>query len=223
VAKGDTAVNAVHYGWRYLRDRGLRATVQAVWRRYIYCSVDQVVLSSSRIDQRAVDGVDEIRFRLGGPSDFYCLQEFDRSRGVTPRPHSGSGKVWRFLACDHENIVATRWYTDELPPYSLISRALTLKQGQLWAGDAFCLPEYRSRGIVRRLGLFAQAHLALQGYSEFVGAISVRNTPSLRMTLHDSTFICQITYRRLLFREALRISNTLPRHIHDVASRCVSE
>src|SRR5262249_62147257 len=91
--------------------------------------------------------------------------------------------------------------------YLLISRVITLKHGQLWAADAFCLPEYRNRAIVRRLGLFAQAQLAREGYTEFVGAISVMNIPSLRMTLHDSAFICRITYRRLLFNERLRISH----------------
>jgi len=211
-------LNAVRYSWRYLRHRGLRATVRAVGRRYVYCSRDLVVLKSSRIDPSAVDGVGEIRFRLGGPADVDGLREFDRSRGATPRPPSGNGQVWRFLACHREKIVATRWYSEDLPPYSLITRVLAPKRGQLWAGDVFCIPEYRSRGIVRRLGLFAQAHLALQGYTEFVSAISGQNIPSLRMHLHDSTFICQITYRRLLFREDLRISHEPPRHLHDLAA-----
>ncbi|HEX3175560.1 MAG TPA: hypothetical protein VHZ49_02710 [Methylomirabilota bacterium] len=195
----------IEYGRRYLRDRGVVATLQAVWRRYIYCSLDHVVLNSSRIDGAAADSLEEIRFRLAGPSDSNSIRRFDRARGVTPRPRTASAKVWRFLACDGETIVASRWYADELPPYSPISRVLALKSRQLWAGDTFCVPQYRSRGIARALGLFAQRHLATEGYTDFLGAISAANIPSLRMTLHDSTVICRIVYRRFLFHERLRV------------------
>jgi hypothetical protein len=201
---------AARYGWAYFRRNGVRAAVRAIIGRYIHRSVEYLVLCSRTIDQDAPDRVGDVVFRLATPSDRESLQRFDRARRVTQHPSLAPHREWCFLACDGDRIVATRRYTDTLPPQGLMSRVLRLTRGQLWAADVFCLPQYRNRGIARGLGLFAQRVLAAEGFTEFFGGITVANTASLRMTLHDSEFVCHVRYVRCVFRERLRLSRELP-------------
>ena len=78
--------------------------------------------------------------------------------------------------------------------------------------DIFCLPEYRSQGIGRRLALFGDRFLASRGYTESFAATEVTNTPSLRMSLHkgSSRPVSHVSYFRLLFYERLVISKDIP-------------
>lgn len=209
-------LDAARYGWAYVRHNGVRATLRGIARRYVYRSLHYIVLCSRTIDEHAADRVGDVVFRLATPADAEPLRRFDRCRRALRQPVLAPQREWRFIACDGDRIVATRRYTDALPRHALIARVVQLGEGQLWADDLFCLPQYRNRGIARRLGLFAQRVLAAEGFGEFLGSIRATNAASLRMTLHDSAFVCEAWYVRCLFYERLRISRDLPRHLREV-------
>lgn len=200
----------LRYGWSYLRHNGLVPTLSAFARRYVYRSLEHVIMCSRTIDQDAADHVGDVVLRLATPADAERLRRFDQAREAPHRPPLGVHREWCFIACDGDRIVASRRYMDELPSYRLVSRVVRLQPGQLWADDVYCLAEYRGRGIARSLGLFAQRVLATDGYRDFFGSISVTNAASLRMTLHDSDFVCHLRYVRLLLYERLRVSTEIP-------------
>jgi GNAT superfamily N-acetyltransferase len=163
----------------------------------------------------ADDHTGDVVFRLATPSDMARLDGIERYRaGSVQRRALQEDDGWFFVACRDDQIVAARRYSRTIPRQSVIARAVELRPDQLYGADAFCLPEYRSRGIIRLLGLFAMRYFASLGYKENLGAINVRNTPSLRMSRRKGTeLFCYVSCRRVLFWERLTVSTRFPEEV----------
>lgn len=205
-------MSALGYGWRYFRRHGLIPTVRAIIKRYVYRSYQAVITHNGLAGPPADDHVGNVTFRLATPSDLDHLAELERyGRGSTLRASVTEDNDWLFVACDGDRIVATRWVSRAVPPHGLMSRVVQLRQGQVWALDIFCLPEYRNKGIGRHLSLFSDRLLASRGYTAVLGAVTVFNTPSFHMHLHVGRHpFCYVSYFRFLFYERLLISKEIP-------------
>ena len=207
-----TVTAFIVHGWRYFRRRGLKATVRTMIHRFIYGFHKFVVYRTCLAGPPAADHVRDIMFRLATPADLDHLAEFERyGLGTSQRAYVNDDQDWLFVACHGDRIVATRRYSRDVPPGSLMSRVLQLEPRQVWSADAFCLPEYRNQGLNRHFGIFTMRFLASQGYTEEFGVIVATNIPSRRSVLHrGSQFVYFVSYSRLLFYERLRVSKEVP-------------
>jgi hypothetical protein len=207
------------HGWSYFRRRGLKATVETVISRFVYGSQQLVVYRTRLAGPPAADHVGDIVFRRATPADLDHLEEFEPyGLGASQRAYVNYDHDWLFVACHGDRIVATRRYSRRLPAGSLMSRWLQLEPRQVWSADAFCLPEYRNRGLNRHFGRFTMRFLASHGYAEEFGVITTSNTASLRSVLgRGSEFVYFISYARLLCYEHLRISDDMPTEVRALA------
>ena len=207
------------HGWSYFRRRGLKATVETVISRFVYGSQQLVVYRTRLTGPPAADHVGDIVFRRATPADLDHLEEFEPyGLGASQRAYVNYDHDWLFVARHGDRIVATRRYSRRLPAGSLMSRWLQLEPRQVWSADAFCLPEYRNRGLNRHFGRFTMRFLASHGYAEEFGVITTSNTASLRSVLgRGSEFVYFISYARLLCYEHLRISDDMPTEVRALA------
>ena len=200
------------HGWSYFRRRGLKATIGTMIGRFVY-GVHQFVVYRTRLaGPPAADHVGDVIFRLATTADVDHLEEFEPyGLGASQRAYVHYDHDWLFVACHGDRIVATRRYSRQVPRGSLISRRLQLTPRQVWSADAFCLPEYRNRGLNRHFGLFTMRFLASHGYAEEFGVITASNLPSLRSVLgRGSEFVYFVSYSRRLFFEHLQMSDEMP-------------
>jgi GNAT superfamily N-acetyltransferase len=182
-------------------------------RRCLRGSAEFVITRVQLAGPPAEDGCDDIVFRLATRSDLASLAEFDRynRHGAMARASVEEDDDWLFIACHGKRIVAMRLVGRYVPPHGIIHKVLTLSPSQVWEKEVFCLPEYRGRGISRRLSLFSDRYLASKGHRELFGVVAARNAPSLRMHVRKGVdFVCHVSYSRLLFHEDLRISRQCP-------------
>ena len=202
-------------GWRYLRRRGLVGTVRALFTRFVYGSRAVVVYRTTLAGPSVPDRIGDVVFRLAMPADLDRLHEFaDERRGEIHRRAVTEDGDWLFVACHADRIVATRRYSRRLSRAGLMSRVLTLGPQQVWSADAFCLPEYRNRGLNGHFGLFTIRYLASLGYTEEFGEIVASNVASLRSVRNrGGQFPYFVSFRRMLFRDRLDVSTTLPREV----------
>lgn len=202
----------LRYGWRYVRRHGPMAAVRSAVNRYVYRSHRLVIIHGPLDGPPVEDHVGNIVFRCATTSDLGRLAELERyGRGSNLRACVMEDGDWLFVACDGDRVVATRLYSRVLPPYSLVPRVLELEPTQVWMGDLFSLPEYRSQGIGRRLALFADRCMASRGYREMFASIAVNNMPSLRLSSHKgSQPFCYVSYFRFLCYERLRVTKDRP-------------
>lgn len=201
------------YGWRYFRRRGLIAVVRAIINRYVYRSYQGVIFCTRLAGPPTEDHVGNVVFRLATTSDLDHLAELEHyGRGASLRAGVLEDNDWLFIACHGDRIVATRQYSRAVPPHGLLSRVIHLGPAQVYMADVFCLPEYRSQGIARRLALFGDRGMASSGYTESVAATAAGNIPSLRMSLRKGNGhpISYVSYVRLLFYERLVVSKDIP-------------
>jgi GNAT superfamily N-acetyltransferase len=177
----------------------------------LYGSHRCVVTWNALAGPPAPDHVGNIVFRLATPSDLERLDHLQPyGRGARDRAYVEKDHDWLFVACHEDRVVATRRY-GRMIRHDLVSRVLTLGEGQLWSADIFCLPEYRNRGLPRHLGHFAERLLAARGYTELFGVVAVTNTASLRTVLGKGARpVYHISYRRVLFHERLLVSKDIP-------------
>jgi GNAT superfamily N-acetyltransferase len=178
----------------------------------VYRSEAVIVNRTDLVGPSAIDHIGDIVFRLATADDFDRLGELERyGRGSIHRTRVEKDKDWLFVACHGDRIVATVRY-GRVVRDRLASRVVQLGPTQVWAADAFCLPEYRNQGISRHLLLFVWRFLASRGYTELFGAIRVTNTRSLRVFLHaGSKPLYYVSSVRILLWEHLRVSKDIPR------------
>ena len=200
--------------WRYLCQRGPVATGQAITDRFIYRSHRFFVTCALLAGPRAADHVGDITLRLARPSDFDRLDELERyGRGSIQRTYVELDKDWLFVACHGDRIVATR-RVSRVVRGGLESRVVQLNEGQVWAADIFCLPEYRNQGLGRYLALLGDRFLAALGFEERLAAVAVTNTFSLRMSRRVADRpLYDVCYLRILFWERLRVSTDIPKEL----------
>ena len=205
-------MTALSNAWRLLRQHGVRKFID----RYVYRSQQRIVVRGGFAGPSVPDRVGKIVLRLATESDLDHLDELEEyGRGSIQRRYVKEGTDWLFVACDDERVVATERASRVVRDW-IASRVVQLRDGQLWSADAFCLPEYRSQGISRQLGMFGQRFLAAQGYKESFGSIAVENTPALRMARRAGvTFAYHISYVRILFWERIRVSEDVPKKLWD--------
>ena len=208
-------------GWRYFCRRGFTATIRAMFKRFAYGSRDVVVYRTKLGGPPVPDHVGDIVFRLATPSDLDRLHEFsDGHRAAIHRQAVKEDADWLFVACQGDRVVATRRYSRHLSPGGLMSRVLTLGPRQVWSVDAFCLPEYRNRGLNRHFGFFTIRFLASLGYTEEFGEIVASNVASLRsVSNRGGEFPYFVSFYRLLFYERLNVSTEMPPHVMDALKR----
>jgi GNAT superfamily N-acetyltransferase len=158
------------------------------------------------------DHVGDVVFRWANQGDLERLETLDaHGRGSTQRAYVAAHGDLLFVACHGDRIVATRRCSREIRD-PLAARVVALRAGQLWGADVFCLPEYRSQGVGRRLALFADRQLASKGYTEVLATVEGGNVPSLRLSLRKGSELAYyVSYLRLPFYERLRISERMPR------------
>jgi hypothetical protein len=214
----------IAHGWSYFRRRGLRATAGTIISRFVYGSRQLVVYRTRLAGPPAADHVGDIVFRLATPADVAHLDEFEPyGLGASQRAYVDYDHDWLFVASHGERIVATRRYSLRVPAGSLMSRRLQLGPRQVWSADAFCLPEYRNRGLNRHFGRFTMRCLASHGYAEEFGVITASNTASLRSVLgRGSEFVYFVSYARRLFYEDLRMSDDMPTDVKALAQRATA-
>jgi len=214
----------IAHGWSYFRRRGLRATAGTIIGRFVYGSRQLVVYRTRLAGPPAADHVGDIVFRLATAADLDHLEEFEPyALGASQRAYVNYDHDWLFVACDGERIVATRRYSLRVPAGSLMSRRLPLGPRQVWSADAFCLPEYRNRGLNRHFGRFTMRCLASHGYAEEFGVITASNTASLRSVLgRGSEFVYFVSYARRLFYEHLRMSDDMPTDVKALVQRTMA-
>ena len=202
-------------GWRYFRARGFAATARALFKRFVYGSRDLVVYRTRLAGPPVPDRVSDISFRVATAPDLDRLHEFDdERRGAIHRQAVKEDGDWLFIACQGDRIVATRRYSRRLSSAGVMSRVLTLGPRQVWSADAFCLPEYRNRGLNRQFGFFTIRFLASLGYTEEFGEIVASNVASLRSVRNrGGEFPYFVSFRRVLFYERLDISTEMPPHV----------
>lgn len=207
------ATSAVSHVSKHFRRQGARHTLRLLVRRCLCGSNEFVITRASLGGPPVEEGVDDIMFRLASRFDLAKLGEFDRygRHGRMARASVVEDHDWLFVASHSERIVATRLIGRNVPPHGIMHKVVKLAPGQVWEKEMFCLPEYRGRGIARRLSLFSDRYLAAQGYTQLLGVIAARNVPSLRMHVHKGVeFVCYVSYSRLLVHERLRISPEIP-------------
>jgi GNAT superfamily N-acetyltransferase len=192
--------------WRYLRERGLRATLAA--RVY---SFEHYIVTHNVLASEASDHAGDVRFRLAGPSDLDRLTELNPyGRGKTDRKYVDEEGDWLFVAEHDDRIVATRRY-GRVIRHPVVSRVVRLGGGQVWSADIFCVPEYRNQGIARYLGLFAETVLRSHGHTEVFGVMNIKNVASLRSVLRKGGRpVYYLSHLRLLSFERVGVSRTIP-------------
>ena len=160
----------------------------------------------------AADHVGHVVFRRATQQDLENLDSLEaHGRGAIQRLYVNERADVLFVACHGPRIVATRRCSRDIRD-EVAARVVQLGSGQLWGADIFCLPEYRSQGVGRRLVLFADRQLASQGYTEVVATVDTSNAASLRLSLRKgSEVLWYVSCLRLPFYERLRISERLPR------------
>jgi GNAT superfamily N-acetyltransferase len=205
--------------WRYLRRRGVSASINTFIDRFVFRSYRCAITHSLVEGPPAADHVGVIKFRAAVPSDLNHLQEFARyGRGATRR-YVEEDKDWLYVACDGDRIVATRRSSLVIRD-NLLSRLIKLEPGQFWGADSFCLPEYRNRGIARHLKIFSDRHLASLGYKEFVSSIEVTNTASLSASrAAGRQVLYYVSFLRILGWERVRVSKDMPASLWDGLKR----
>jgi GNAT superfamily N-acetyltransferase len=196
------------HGWRFLRRRGLKATVRVASSRFVYGSYDCIVIHASLAGPPAADRVGDVRLRLATPADLERLDQLEPyGRGAAQRAAVEEDNDWLFVACHGDRIVGSRLCSRTVPPRGLMSRVLRLGPGQVWGSDVFCLPEYRNAGIGGALVAFADRYLAARGYAERFGVIPASNAASMAMHWQrGSRPYCHVVYTRRLFHERLSVS-----------------
>jgi GNAT superfamily N-acetyltransferase len=195
-------------GQSRLRDLGLLGVLRVLVRRYVYRAQRFVVVRSDLAGPPVPDRVGDVVLRPATPCDLGRLDELEPyGRGARQRRYVEEDKDWLFVACDGERIVATSRTCRALPPASrdgrgLMPRVLQLGPGEVWAGDVFCVPEYRNRGIGGQLELFGDRWLASLGYTTRFGSIEITNTIAARMHSRiGKQPALYVSYSRLLFFE----------------------
>ena len=188
------------------------ALVNRLFRRY-RCIVEGKYLAGTT----AVDHVGDIVFRRATPSDLDHLDELEPyGRGARQRACVEQDHDLLFVAADGQRIVATVRYGHVIRD-DVVARVVQLEPEQIWGADAFCLPEYRSRGITRLLTIFANRSLASLGYQQTLGTVAVTNTPSLRMVRRKGNQpLYYVSYVRILGWERLRVTKDVPSRYWDV-------
>lgn len=200
----------VNRAWTALRERGVGASLRALYGRCVSSSrfhVTRCPMAGPPVD----DHYGSIVFRLATSADLPGLEALARyGRGAGHFRYVTEDRDWLFLACDGDRIVATLRYGRVIRD-PLAARLVQLGPTEVWTGDIFCAPEYRNRGIGRHLTRFVWRFLAARGYTHVRGAIDVGNPASLRMCLHAGCEVSYlVSYWRVLWYERLRISSASP-------------
>ena len=210
------AHRTIPYVWRYFRRRGLRATLGTIRQRVVRTQ-EVVIYRTVLAGPPAADASGGLRFCVAGPQHLDDLAAFERVRygaHTRRRGHVNEDNDWLFLAWDGDRIVATRRYSRAFMPGEIWSRVLTLRASQVWSADAYCVPEYRNRGVNRQFGRFTMRYLAARGYTEEFGVIDASNAASLRSVVgRGSELVYFISYTRYFFYARLVVSANLPGYI----------
>jgi hypothetical protein len=138
----------------------LSRTLEALVNRLFHCH--RCIVEGARLDpsKEVENRVGDIVFRLATSSDLECLDELEPyDRGSRQRRFVEESGDFLFVACDGPRIVATARYGGVVRD-GVVSRVIRLEPGQIWGADACCLPEYRSRGVTRRLTIFANEFIS---------------------------------------------------------------
>lgn len=203
--------------WRNVRGHALIAATRGVVHRYLYRSHEFVITRSDLAGPPVPDHVGGVVFRLATRSDLDRLDDLEPyGRGSRQRRYVDEDKDWLFVASHADRIVATRRTCRALPRASrdghgLIPRLLQLEPGHLWAGDLFCLPEYRNQGIGRHLELFGDRFLASLGYTTVFGNIALSNTAAARLHFQiGKKPVLYVSISRVLFYKHVTVSKEPP-------------
>lgn len=204
--------------WRKVRVHGLSAVIAFAIETYVFASRQWVIFRADLAGPPADPGSDGIVFRPYRPEDAHLLAAFEPYRRATELRNRVAEGFWLDLALDGERPVAFRWARITGPKYGPLARLIHLEPGQIWP-NVFCMPEYRGRGIAKRLGLLMNRRLGALGYREEVSAIRLDNAASIRSTLDQGDEPVRIiSYFRLLWWARYRISTDLS-PVYEVAGR----
>jgi hypothetical protein len=198
--------------WRHFRQHGLIATLRTIIDRHVYHSRRYIITYNVLETAPGPDRIGDVIMRLATPADLDRLGDLEPyGRGATThRPYVEHDRDWLFVACHGDRIVATR-RVSRVVRDGVMSRVVRLGAHQLWAADVFCVPEFRNRGIGRRLQLFGNRYLGRLGYTELFGAIAAANTASIRASLGAETrLVYSVAHLRILSWERVRVSEGPP-------------
>lgn len=205
--------------WSYLRSRGVRKTCSRFLEAYVFAMEEWAVLRNDLAGPPLEAVADGVVFRPFAPGDDHFLCAFEPWHLASElRAQLGDG-CWLDFAFDGDRPVAYRVVSPTGPRRQPLGTMITLKPAQLWVVNLFCLPEYRARGIGRRLSVAMDRRLSTIGYREILMANRLDNVPTVRLSLtKGNELLFWFSYLRVLFYSRYRVSTDAAR-VTEVASR----
>lgn len=216
----------IRFAWTYVRTRGVRATVHGLVRRFVFARDSWILTKGDLPGPPAESDPHGIVFRRATSEDLANLDSLRPHK----RPEELRARVldegaYLYVACDGPRVVGYRIAGRQPLRYSPAARYFKLGDREICTYEIFCHPDYRSRGVARRLRLASNHMLAQEGYRRRVSAIATDNIPSLRSSLgseNGTRPVLHVTYVRFLLYHRYRTSPELPAVVREIMERAAS-
>ena len=202
--------------WTYRQLHGIRATIRAVWRLYVYSRRRIVILTADLAGPPPDPPPDGITFRRATEDDLAALP--------TLRAFVSEAQ-WLHVARDGDWIVAFRRVARSFPHGSGLSEIIPPQPNRIFTQETFVRPDYRGQSLGFRLSIAQDRYLAqVAGAREIVTAVDADNVPSLRMNLRKGARpLCFVESFRCLLYHRTTASPTMPPEVQHLMREVTGE
>jgi GNAT superfamily N-acetyltransferase len=222
--------SVLQLAWRTAQTGGVRALLSAGVQRFLFARRSWIVNECLLPGPPPEPDPDGIIYRRATAEDLAALavllphHSADELREWLHDPH------WRLhVGCDGGRLVAFRAAGPDPAQHLPLARVLHLEQAlrlgerDIFIYETFTHPEYRNRGIGRRMSLASDDFLADDGFRREMSVMRVDNVPSLHMTFGKGTRpILHVSYVRLLFFRRCDVSRELPAEVRRILATATS-
>ena len=208
----------VSLAWRFVKGRGVWATLRVLAQLFGHGRRDWIVTEGLLPGPPPEPDPGGIVFREATDEDLGYLDSLTpHRRPEVLRARIRDDGCLLYVARDGRRIVAFRLVGPAPTHYARFLRLdqfLQLAGNDLFVHEVFTHPDYRNRGIGRRLSLASDQLLVERGCRRHVSLIRIRNLPSLRMAFRKGTRpILHISSVGFLFFRRYRVSRTMPARV----------
>lgn len=201
---------------RYLREHGVRKTIQAVGRRLLrpfYYEHRTIVIVKDLDSITEPWHVDDLRVEDLEARHLPGLSELNRRRG-RPGVDRRFAKYVRegfhgFVAFSADELIGYYWWVDRdvptlFPDLRKLGLGIELGDGEVYGSDFFLLEEHRGGGIAADVLFRIEHSLSERGYTKLWGAVEPSNRPA-RWIYSTRGYVPMWTVRR---RRVLMVGRT---------------
>lgn len=222
--------SVLQLAWRTARTGGVRALLSAGVQRFLFARRNWIVNECRLPGAPPEPDPGGIVYRRATEDDVPSLAALlphhrpddlrDWLRDPAWHVHVGSdgGRIVAFRLAGPDP--ARRLPIARLLP---LERELELGERDIFVYETFSHPDYRNRGVGRRMALASDQLLADEGFRRQMTLIRVDNVPSLHMSFRKGTRpILHVSYVRVLFYSRFGVSRELPTEVRRVLAAATS-